>query len=56
MRAWLQAHHLTWLTPERMRRLSVALVVAAVLVPSLTLSGSTKRPAATGRASVSNSR
>jgi hypothetical protein len=40
-RAWLQAHHLTWLTPQRMRIATIALFVAAMLVSSVGLSGST---------------
>jgi hypothetical protein len=40
VRAWLQAHHLTWLTPARMKTVTVLLFVAAVLVSSVGISGS----------------
>lgn len=43
-RAWLQAHHMTWLTPRRLKAGTVALFVAATLVSSVGLSGSTKAP------------
>ena len=41
-RSWLQAAHLTWLTPRRLRAATVALFVAGALVPSVVISGSTK--------------
>jgi hypothetical protein len=47
MRSWLAAHHLTWLTPRRMRIATTALLVAAGLVSSVGLSGSTAAPAKT---------
>jgi hypothetical protein len=40
-RSWLQARHLTWLTPKRMRAATVALFVAAFGISSVGLSGST---------------
>jgi hypothetical protein len=40
-RAWLQAHHLTWLTPARMRAATIALFVVATLVSTVGLSGTT---------------
>jgi hypothetical protein len=40
-RSWMQNHHLGWLTPRRMRGLTVAAMCAAALVSSLGLSGST---------------
>jgi hypothetical protein len=43
-RAWLQAHHMTWLTPRRLKAGTVALFVAATLASSVGLSGSTKAP------------
>lgn len=46
VRAWLQAQHLTWLTPKRMRVVTIALVVAAFAVSSVGISGSTSAPAA----------
>jgi hypothetical protein len=39
-RSWLQAQHLTWLTPRRMRGVTVGLCVAALGVSSVGLSGS----------------
>lgn len=43
-RSWLQARHLTWLTPRRLRIATVALFAAAALASSLSLSGSNKPP------------
>ena len=40
-RSWLQAQHMTWLTPERLRAATIALFVAAFGFSSITLSGST---------------
>jgi hypothetical protein len=52
VRSWLQAHHLGWLTPERLRIVTIALFVVATLVSSVGLSGSTKAvPAAAPHAS-----
>ncbi|HYV15465.1 MAG TPA: hypothetical protein VE972_05560 [Conexibacter sp.] len=45
-RAWLQAQHLTWLTPKRMKAVTIALVVAACGVSSVGISGSTPAPSA----------
>jgi hypothetical protein len=42
VRSWLQAHHLTWLTPRRMRMVTMGLIVAAFAVSSIGFSGSTK--------------
>ncbi|MCW3066140.1 MAG: hypothetical protein JWN32_3312 [Solirubrobacterales bacterium] len=39
-RSWLQAQHVTWLTPRRMRAVTVGLCVAALGVSSIGLSGS----------------
>lgn len=41
VRSWLAAHHLTWLTPRRMRAVTISLMVAGLLASSVTLSGST---------------
>jgi hypothetical protein len=41
VRSWLQAHHLTWLTPRRMKAVTIGLMVAALLVSTIGLSGST---------------
>jgi hypothetical protein len=45
-RSWLQAQHLTWLTPKRMRTATLTLFVAAFGISSIGLSGSTPAPAA----------
>lgn len=55
VRTWLQTHHLSWLTPRRLRAITVALFVVALLVSSVGLTGSsdaasqhsTSAPAAT---------
>jgi hypothetical protein len=39
-RSWLQAQHITWLTPERMKVATVALFTAAAIGSSATLGGS----------------
>jgi len=44
VRAWLQAQHLTWLTPRRMRVVTVALLVAAFAISSVGISSSTPPP------------
>ena len=41
VRSWLQAQHLTWLTPRRLRAATITLFIAAALVSSVGLSGST---------------
>lgn len=41
VRSWLAAHHLTWLTPKRLRVATIGLMVAGLLASSVTLSGST---------------
>jgi hypothetical protein len=40
-RSWLQTHHFGWLTPKRMRSLTIAAMVAAGLVSTVGISGST---------------
>ncbi|HEY8867506.1 MAG TPA: hypothetical protein VIM22_11260 [Solirubrobacteraceae bacterium] len=40
VRAWLQAHHLTWLSEARLRRATIALFTVAILVSSVAFSGS----------------
>ena len=37
VRSWLHAHHLTWLTPRRMRAATIALVVVALGILSIGL-------------------
>jgi hypothetical protein len=44
VRAWLQAHHMTWLTPARMRTATIALFVVALAISTIALSGTTKPP------------
>jgi len=40
-RTWLQSHHFAWLTPKRMRALTIAAMCAAGLVSTVGFSGST---------------
>jgi hypothetical protein len=42
VRSWLQTRGWTWVTPERLRRATIALFVAATLVSTVGLSGSTQ--------------
>jgi hypothetical protein len=42
VKAWLQAHHMTWLTEARMRAVTIALAIAMLAVSSIAFSGSTK--------------
>jgi hypothetical protein len=49
-RTWLQSHHLGWLTPRRMRALTVAAMCAAGLVSTVGISGSTPPSAASHHA------
>jgi hypothetical protein len=51
LRSWLQSHHFGWLTPRRLRALTIAAMCAAVLVSTVGLSGSTPAPAGAARAS-----
>jgi hypothetical protein len=39
-RTWLQTHHFGWLTPSRMRKLTIAAMCAAGLVSTIGVSGS----------------
>lgn len=39
-RSWMQTHPVPWLTPKRMRRLTIAAMVAAGLVSTIGMSGS----------------
>ena len=45
-RSWLQTHNYGWLTPKRLRRLTVAAMCAAGLVSTVGISGSTPAGAA----------
>jgi hypothetical protein len=47
-RTWLQNHHFGWLTPKRLRALTIAAMCAAGLVSTVGISGSTT-PAAAAR-------
>lgn len=40
-RSWLQNHHFGWLTPKRMRALTLAAMCAAAIVSTVGFSGST---------------
>lgn len=51
VRSWLAAHHITWLTPQRMKAATVALFVAATLISSIGLSGSSTSASAHAGAS-----
>jgi hypothetical protein len=44
-RSWLQNHHFGWLTPRRMRSLTIAAMCVAALVSTVGISGSTPSPA-----------
>jgi hypothetical protein len=48
-RTWLQTHNFRWLTPARLRALTIAVMSAAAIVSTIGFSGST--PAATRSAS-----
>jgi hypothetical protein len=43
-RTWLQTRHLTWLTPPRLRAITIALFVVALAVSSIGLSSSSRAP------------
>jgi hypothetical protein len=43
-RTWLQARHMTWLTTQRLRAITIALFIAALAVSSIGLSGSSSAP------------
>jgi hypothetical protein len=42
VKAWLQAHHLTWLNEARMRAVTIGLLVAMLAVSGIAFSGTTK--------------
>ncbi|HEY2180776.1 MAG TPA: hypothetical protein VGH09_03790 [Solirubrobacteraceae bacterium] len=44
-RTWLQNHSFGWLTPKRMRALTLAAICAAGLVSTVGISGSSAPPA-----------
>jgi hypothetical protein len=43
-RTWLQTHHFGWLTPRRLRALTIGAMCAAGLVSTVGFSGSTATP------------
>jgi hypothetical protein len=45
-RSWLQTHNFGWLTPRRLRGLTIGAMCAAGLVATIGFSGSTPAPAA----------
>jgi hypothetical protein len=51
LRSWLQNHHLGWLTPRRLRALTIGAVCAAGLVSTVGLSGSSSAVRASGASS-----
>jgi hypothetical protein len=48
LRTWLQTHNLGWLTPKRLRALTIGAMCAAGLVSTVGVSGSTP-PASHGK-------
>lgn len=48
VRSWLQNTHLAWLTPARLRRVTIAVCVVATLVSTVGLSGSSTSTHPTG--------
>jgi len=44
LRTWLQTHQLGWLTPRRLRAITIAAMCAAGLVSTVGVSGSTPAP------------
>jgi hypothetical protein len=53
-RSWLQTHHFGWLTPKRMRALTIGAMCAAGLVSTVGISGSTTPPAAASQQSAAH--
>ena len=47
-RSWLAAHHFGWLTPRRLRVLTIAAMIAATLVSTVGFSGSSNPAPAPG--------
>jgi hypothetical protein len=48
-RSWLQSHHFGWLTPRRLRALTIGAMCAAALVSTVGFSGSTVAPQHAGQ-------
>jgi hypothetical protein len=55
-RTWLQNHHFGWLTPKRMRALTLGAMCAAGLVSTVGISGSTAPAAHAATASAAAGR
>jgi hypothetical protein len=49
-RSWLQTHNFTWLTPRRLRGLTIGAMCAAGLVSTIGFSGSTPTNTSTSTA------
>lgn len=43
-RTWLQTHHFGWLTPRRMRALTIGVMSAAAIFSTIGFSGATPPP------------
>lgn len=52
-RTWLQAHHFGWLTPKRMRALTIGVMSAAAIFSTIGFSGATP-PSAAGHAATAS--
>lgn len=52
IRSFIAAKHFSWVTPKRLNAITVALMVAALLVSALFVSGSSAKPAHRGAAIV----
>ncbi|HTA34486.1 MAG TPA: hypothetical protein VK721_13795 [Solirubrobacteraceae bacterium] len=48
-RTWMQSQNIPWLTPRRMRRLTIAAMCAAGVVSTIGFSGATPPPAHASR-------
>jgi hypothetical protein len=55
-RSWLATRHFSWLTPKRLRAVTVSLLAAALLASTAGVSGSTPQRAATHAAANSATR
>jgi hypothetical protein len=55
-RSWLQTHSYDWLTPRRLRRLTIAAMCAAGLVSTVGISGSSAQTQSVAHAHASASR
>jgi hypothetical protein len=55
-RTWLQTHHFGWLTPRRLRALTLAAMSAAAIVSTVGFSGSSAPTAHAARAAAKTAR